>query len=112
DFIRDPSAVIKSGDARGQKLFAQYKTVMPAFPHYSAAELDQIIAYLHTQASPAKRAGDSPAVASLKDPIPQPIQKSDLVVGVEFVTAVPATSDKGMRTRITKLGFIPGTERL
>jgi mono/diheme cytochrome c family protein len=112
EFIKNPRTIIESGDERGQKLFAQYKTVMPSFAHYTDDELDRLVAYLHTQSAPVQGATDTSGVAPLTDPVPQPISASNLVLGVEFIAEIPATSNKGMKTRITKLDFIPGSERL
>ena len=109
-FIRNPEAVVESGDARGEKLFARYKTLMPSFAHYSDQELTEIIAYLHTQAAPELKEAEA-GVAEITDPLPGPIQSSDLVVGVEFVTEIPRSADQGFKTRITKLDFIPGSQR-
>ena len=111
-FIKNPKALMDSGDERSNMLLARYKTVMPAFTHFSDQELTALTAYLHTKEAPAEMASDESGVASLSNPIPEPIQSSDLVVGAEFVSQMPATAEKGFRTRITKLGFIPGTERL
>lgn len=111
-FIKNPKALMDSGDERSNMLLARYKTVMPAFNHFSEQELTALTAYLHTQESPPETEFDESGAASLANPIPDPIPSSDLVVGAEFVSEMPATAEKGFRTRITKLGFIPGTERL
>ena len=110
NFIRNPKGVVESGDDRGEKLLARYKTMMPSFAHYTDEDLTQIIAYLHTQKAPETSA--SASGEELKDPLPAPIQPSDLVVNVEFVTEIPASSDKGFKTRITKFDYIPGTQRM
>jgi mono/diheme cytochrome c family protein len=111
NFIRNPQAVVESGDERGQKLFARYKTLMPSFPHYSEEELEQIVAFLHTEATP-EISSDAGEITALLNPIPETIPMSDVVAGVEFVTEFPRTGNDAFKTRITKLGFIPGTERL
>lgn len=110
EFIKNPQAVMESGDERGEKLLARYKTMMPSFAHYSDQELTEIIAYLHTKPAPAPSASDS-GVAELVNPLPEPIQPSPLVAEVEFVTEIPRSSDEGFKTRITKLDFIPGSQR-
>src|SRR5687768_2066620 len=109
-FVKNPKAVVESGDERGQKLLARYKTMMPAFEHYSDDELTSIIAYLHTQHAPEAVPSDS-GVAEITNPLPEPIQPSDLVVGVDFVSEIPRSSNEGFKTRITKLDFIPGSKR-
>ncbi len=110
-FIRDPQAVVESGDERGQKLLARYKTMMPAFGHYTDDELTEIIAYLHTQAPPVRSTAKADSPEAVKDPIPEGIEQSDLLVAVEYVAQIPVTAHKGFPTRITKLDFITGTDR-
>ncbi len=111
DFIKNPKALLESGDERSQKLFARYKTLMPSFVHYSDDELNGIVAYLHKQKAPdsIQSVGDLP---ELKNPIPEPISLSDLVVGLDLVTQIPSSSTKGLQTRITKLDFQPNSKRL
>jgi glucose/arabinose dehydrogenase/mono/diheme cytochrome c family protein len=110
NFIRNPKALIESGDERSTNLFARYKTMMPAFGHYSGEELDAIVAYLHTEQAVVPPVTDR-GLKKPDNPIAEPIQPSDLVVGVKLVTQVPASSTKGIKTRIAKLDYIPGTER-
>ena len=110
-FIHDPEVVINSGDERAEKLVARYRTVMPSFGHLTDDDVNTIVAYLHTQDAPpvtVSSAGRPP----LTNPLPQPIDSSGLVVDVEFVTEIPASSREGFKTRITKLDFMPGSERL
>ena len=112
DFIRNPKSLVESGDARSHELLAQYKTLMPSFDHYSDEQLTEIVAYLHTQQAPE---GDKMATGGppeLMNPIPGGIQTSDLVVGVDLVTEIPASADQGIKTRITKLDYIPRSRRL
>lgn len=112
NFVKDPQAKIESEDERSQKLFARYKTVMPAFSHFTEDEMTELLAYLHSQKAPDTTRFGTGGLIPVKDPIPQPIAQSDLVVGVALVTQTPQTADEGTRTRITKLSFIPGTDRL
>ena len=112
DFIKNPEGLVESGDARSKMLLARYKTMMPSFAHYSDQELEELVAYLHTQKAPVNTSSATAGVEELADPIPVPIQASDLVVEVEFVSQIPASASKGMKTRITKLDFIPGSRRL
>lgn len=111
DFIKNPKAVVESGDDRGQKLFARYKTLMPGFAHYTDEELTEIVAYLHTQKAPESPIAGGGA-EELADPIPEGIQQSSLVAGVELITQIPQSAEKGMKTRITKLDYMPGSDRL
>ena len=110
-FIRNPQAVIESGDERGQKLLDRYKTVMPSFTHYSDQDINTILAYLHTRQAPDVEAS-AEGPSALSDPLPQPIDSSGLEVEVEFVAEIPASANNGFKTRITKLDYIRGSERL
>lgn len=111
DFIKNPKGVVESGDARGTKLLARYKTMMPSFAHYSDEQLTEIISYLHTQEAPRFSSSQTNG-QEIADPLPGPIEQSDLVVDVAFVAEIPASADKGFKTRITKLDFIPGSQRV
>lgn len=111
-FIRDPESVVESGDERGQKLLARFKTMMPSFSQYTDSQLGEIIAYLRTQSAPEAVPGKPDSVQALADPLPGGITPSNLVAELEFVAEIPASSNQGFKTRITKLDFIPGTERI
>ncbi len=111
DFIKDPNALIKAGDERGQKLFGRYKTLMPAFLHLSDTALNEIVAYLHTQKLPDVT-GIKSDIPELENPIPEPIQQSNVVAGLKLVTEIPHSSDKKPLTRTAKLDFIPKSDRL
>ena len=109
NFLKDPKKVIESGDARAKKLFNQYKTFMPSFAYYKEEEIDGIVAYLHTQKVAYKKmvaVGDAEA---LKDPIPEGITMSDLVVDMKLVAQMPATSEQKPLARITKFYSRPDT---
>ena len=109
-FIRDPKTVLESGDERASLLHEQFKTIMPSFPHYTEEELNGLVAYLATQKAPARKSIYDPN--ALKDPIPDTIPLSDLVVEIEEVTQIPPSSDKGQLTRICKLDTRPGSDDL
>src|SRR5687768_6259401 len=109
-FIRDPKAVIESGDARAKALFEKYKTVMPSFAYYNKDEIDGIIAYLHTQKTSAKRVVSARDGNVIANPIPQGIEMSNLVVDMKLVAQMPATSEQKPLTRITKFFSRPDTK--
>src|SRR5687767_13217365 len=77
-FIKAPETIIESGDERAQALYEKYKTIMPSFSYYSDDQVNDLIAYLSTQKSPKKKKPDDPN--ALKNPLPEPIAMSDLVV--------------------------------
>lgn len=110
-FIKGPKNIIDGGGERAKKLVERFKTIMPAFDYYSDDDLNAIIAFLHTQKAPDKKEEKGNG-KELKDPIPDHIVLSDLVVGLELVTQIPASSDKPPFTRITKLDYQPNSEKL
>jgi mono/diheme cytochrome c family protein len=110
-FIKDPQAVIASGDEHAKALVEKFHTVMPAFASYSDEDLNGIIAYLNTKKTPAGNFKDTDTT-SLKDPIPQKIATSDLVIGLEPFCEIPASSDELPHTRIAKLASHPNTKEL
>jgi len=110
-FIKDPKTLIESGDVRATDLYSHYKIYMPSFAHYSETELDDLIAFIGTKPAP------DPLTArldpnALKNPIPDPIPLSDLVVNLELVTEIPASSEQKPLTRIAKLTYQPETDHL
>lgn len=109
DFIRDPKAMIESGDPRAKKLFGKYKSVMPSFGYYEEDELEGIIAYLHTQDAVQEGVINTADGNVLADPIPEGIVPSDLVVEMTLLKQMPATSEEKPLTRITKLTSRPNT---
>jgi glucose/arabinose dehydrogenase len=107
-FIRDSKKVIESRDERAQQLFKKYKIAMPSFATLTDDEVNGIIAFLHTHKKPNRSIADNDG-KELSNPIPDSIKLSDLVVGLQLVTQIPASSDSGKLplTRITKLDFEP-----
>jgi glucose/arabinose dehydrogenase/mono/diheme cytochrome c family protein len=109
NFIRDPQAVINSGDERAQKLLAQYHAVMPSFPKYTDDDINAIIAFLDSRSAPERRPARDPN--ALLDPIPERIMMSDIVVGLEPYTQIPPSGDPPLLTRIVKMDFQPETKQ-
>lgn len=109
-FIKDPKAVIESGDARAKALFEKYKSMMPSFAYYQEDEIDGIIAYLHTQEGADKRMVSSSGGQALENPIPEAIPMSDLVVDMKEFVQMPPTAEQRPLTRITKFFQRPDTK--
>lgn len=109
--LRDPQAMIESGDVRATELFSRYKTYMPSFSHYADPQVQDLLAFLDTKPAPdlTKERLDPNA---LKNPIPEPIPMSDLVVNLELVTEIPPSAEEKPSTRIAKLTNQPGTDHL
>lgn len=108
NFIRDPKKVIESGDTTGKKLFEKYKTLMPSFAYLPDEEINAILAFIHS-----KKKLERPVIQEdtndIKNPIPDTIKSSDVVVDLNLVTQIPRSSDEPPVTRITKLDYQPTT---
>jgi glucose/arabinose dehydrogenase/mono/diheme cytochrome c family protein len=107
-FITNPKAMIQSGDERSAVLMERYTSIMPSFEHYTENDLDDIVAFLHTQTATTARNRVDPL--ALKNPIPASIPRSDLVVEIREVTTIPPSSNEGQLTRICKLDYRPDTK--
>lgn len=110
EFIRNPQAMISSGDERATQQHEKYKSVMPSFPQYKDDEIQGLIAYLRTQEGVEKKVVAAGARQPLKDPIPHGIEMSNLVVDMKLVTQMPATSKEKPLARITKFFQRPDTK--
>jgi glucose/arabinose dehydrogenase/mono/diheme cytochrome c family protein len=108
NFIRDPKKVIESGDTTAKKLFEKYKTLMPSFAYLPDEEINAILAFIHS-----KKKLERPVIQEdtndMKNPIPDTIKSSDLLVDLDLVTQLPRSSDEPPLTRITKLDYQPNT---
>lgn len=108
NFIRDPKKVIESGDTTAKKLFEKYKTLMPSFSYLPDEEINAILAFIHS-----KKKLERPVIQEdtndIKNPIPDTIESSDLVVDLDLLTQLPRSSDEPPVTRITKLDYQPNT---
>jgi glucose/arabinose dehydrogenase/mono/diheme cytochrome c family protein len=111
NFIRNPKQVIDSGDTTAQKLFKQYKMIMPSFSYLSNEQLDTLIAFISIQKK-LERKLVAVDTNDIKNPIPDTIKSSDLLVNLESITQIPPSSQDSPVTRITKLDYQPGTNDL
>ncbi|HTE30492.1 MAG TPA: PQQ-dependent sugar dehydrogenase, partial [Chryseolinea sp.] len=110
-FIQNPKTLIDSGDERATKLFDKFRTLMPPFSHYSDEKVEAVIAFLNTNEPPSKVVEpDDPN--ALKNPIPDPIAMSTLTADLKLVMQVPFSSEEQPKTRIIKLDYQPGTDKL
>ena len=108
NFIRDPKKVIDSGDTTAQKLFKEYKAIMPSFGYLPEDELNSIIAFIDLQKKQI-RPQVKEDTNNIKNPIPDTIKTSDLVVAVDFFTQIPSSSDQLPSTRIIKMDYEPNS---
>jgi mono/diheme cytochrome c family protein/glucose/arabinose dehydrogenase len=111
-FIKDPKAVIESGDERAVRLFDLYKSQMPPFAFLTEEEIDGLVAFIHTKKAPPQSPRNKIDPNSVKNPIPEPIPMSDMVLELKEITQFPPSSDKPPLTRITKLSPHPNTNQL
>ncbi len=110
NFIKDPKKIIESGDARAKGLYEKYKAMMPSFAHFPDNKINQLIAFINTKEAPGPDVKLDPN--ALKNPIPEAIQMSDLVINLEQLTQIPRSSEEEPATRITKLDYQPNTDNL
>ena len=103
--IRNPAAVIESGNLRANALFRRYKVVMPAFAALPEDQLVAILAHLESETEKSKL---TPFAVELTPPtgkevrlIP-PVEKSSLVIELEDWVQIPLAPnrrpDKGIAT--------------
>ncbi len=111
NFISNPKKVIESGDTTAQKLFKQYKAIMPSFDYLPPQEIDVLIAYIHTKKKQV-RILVKEDTNDIKNPIPDTIKNSGLVVDIDSITQIPASSNQLPLTRITKLDYETKTGEL
>jgi glucose/arabinose dehydrogenase/mono/diheme cytochrome c family protein len=111
-FIKNPQEMFLSGDKRAAELRKTFKSAMPSFTAFKDDDVNAILAFLHVNKTDSFLANDDNK--SIKDPIPEKIKLSPLVINLEPVTQFPATNNNGNTplTRITKLSFQPGTGTL
>ena len=103
--IRNPAAVIGSGNPRANALFRRSKVVMPPFEALSEAQLRAMLAHLDHETQQAKLA---PFAVDLTPPtgkearLGAPVEKSSLVIELEDWVQVPLAPnrrpDKGIAT--------------
>lgn len=113
-FIKNSQDVVAAGDERAMQVFLKYKkAIMPSYSHLQEAELDAIVNYLATT-KPIKNNFKKDYGEGLKNPIPEPIEVSNLTVDVTQFTQFPVSSEGGKYplTRITKLASQPITGQI
>lgn len=109
NFIKNPTAIIESGDPRAKALQEKYKTYMMAFPGLSDDELNAILAYMNTYSK--KTEAEAP-IAGISDPVPGNVPHSGMNLVLEEILTVPASAEKPPLARINKMDFIPNSSRL
>lgn len=107
NFIHAPKTFIEAGDGHAKKLFADYHSVMPAFPAFSDEEMNHLISFLNTKRGRNNETDDS---LSIKNPVPEKIAASDIQAGLELIAQIPASNDKEPLTRISKMDWNPAAK--
>jgi glucose/arabinose dehydrogenase len=81
---------------------------MPSFGYLPDEEINAVIAFIHIQ---KKRERKPVTIDSnyIKNPIPDTIKSSDLVVSLDLIIQIPPSSLDSPLTRITKLDYEPET---
>lgn len=102
NFVRDPKAMIQAKDPRAMELYEKYKVYMQSFPDLSEREMENVISYLHTFIRRDSLEIELP-VPPIKDPIPDTIAPSGLVVKLKLIGQVPASHEGSPKARINKM---------
>ena len=84
---------------------------MPSFGYLPDEEINAMIAFIHTKKRQV-RILVKEDTNDIKNPIPDSIKTSDLVIGVDSLTQIPRSSDQMPLTRIIKLDYQPNTGEL
>src|SRR5438045_8195902 len=111
NFIKDPQALLQSGDKHAQALHQQYKATMPSFGMLNDSDINNIIAFLNIHNEQKIKDDTTNAV---HDPIHLKIPLSSLVVSIKQFIQVTASSDSGKKplARIPKLDYQSTTKKL
>jgi len=113
-FIKNSTEMVNSTDARAGEVFIKYKkAIMPSYNYLKDIELEEIVDYLATT-KPIKTKIQKDYGEGLKNPIPAPIEVSNLIVNLKEFIQFPPTSANGKMpyTRITKLACKPSTNEI
>jgi len=107
-FIKNPSKIIESGNARAVTLQRKYKQLMPSYDFIETEKLRSILAYIHHETSAQNIASLVVDTASSAKPekskirYSPPVKKSDLVIELEDYIKIPRADssppDKGVAT--------------
>jgi hypothetical protein len=93
EFVKNPAAVIRSGNERAVRQQARYKQVMPSFDWMDDKMIDDILDYIRHQTQtfhlkPVNIAVDT-ANAGLTGRLVAPVKKSKLRIELEDVVSIP-----------------------
>jgi glucose/arabinose dehydrogenase/mono/diheme cytochrome c family protein len=104
-FIKNPSKVIATGNARANNLMTRYKIVMPSFDYLTEEQIKAILSYINNETikynlKPFNTKFSSPLNANkhLVDPVKPSDLKIELEDYVKIPVIVPHVSRKGIAT--------------
>lgn len=111
DFIHNAPDAIERGDIRANQLFDEYKQVMPSFNQLTSADLDALLAYIHSQQRKSVIVTDKRLGPPQTNPITAGIASSGLQLDLTEVMTAPATAPKIPLARINKMEVMPGPSK-
>jgi glucose/arabinose dehydrogenase/mono/diheme cytochrome c family protein len=96
-FIKNPSKVIASNDARAVSQLARYKQVMPAFAWMQEKEISSILSYIHHESQlhhiEATSIQSDSSNVGLTGRLVAPIKKSGVKIEMQEVVQIPRIKD-------------------
>jgi glucose/arabinose dehydrogenase len=115
DFIKSPSKVIESKEARAVTLYARYKQVMPAFDWLNDNEIASILSYIdyqsdlyHIENTVMDR---DTSVAALTGRLVNAVKKSGINIELKEVVQVPHIEGASLDLGIVTLRAYPSGDR-
>ncbi|MCP9769903.1 cytochrome C [Lacihabitans sp. LS3-19] len=97
--IINTSKLLKSFDKRATTLVQEYKQTMPSFEHLKDQDVNNLVAYIHSERKDKK----ATPIEGLYGRILPPIEKSKLKLKLEYINTAPATSNKIPIARINTM---------
>lgn len=105
-WVRDPAAVLASGDARANALLARYKIPMPAFAHLTPTEVSAVLAFINAESAAQ---GLKPFVFNAATPLPPgvrlapPVEPGGIAIELEDYAQIPRLAGRTAYKGITLL---------
>lgn len=108
DFITNPKKMIDAGDERAKRLYVKNKSIMPAFEGLGDSAINNVLSFIQTKKARLLTSKYNDR-KEIKNPIPDTIERSGLVVDLKLIAQFPSTSNtsEAPLARITKLDFEP-----
>ncbi len=102
DFIRAPRKLIQAKDERAMQVFGEYQTFMPGFGHLDEAQINQLVAYMHTFAdAPAKEQKDTRP--HVETPYPDTVPYHGAVLDIVESWTLPSSADRAPFARLNQM---------